>query len=432
MRPSPEYRVRPITVSIIPGSPLEEYDVGEAHVVIADDGERFLYLVEEPALNERDQELYGMIMEALYYSMRPVETRDLMAHIDGFVWQAAEDLGIVEEVKGSWPRLRYYIRRDSLGYGVIDVPMRDPLLEEVSCTGPGRPVAVVHREHPEAGWLDTNIEFGGDEELSRFVQRLVQRTGRSVTIARPMVDAMTPEGHRIAVTLRSEISLPGSTFSIRKFTQEPLTITHLIARGTLSPLMASYLWIVLEHRGFTFVVGATSSGKTTMMNALLGMLDPRAKIATIEETPELQIPHTHWERLVSRTSYMGGGFDVGLFDLTKLALRLRPDYIVVGEARGEEIQALFQAAASGHGTLSSFHSDSPRGALVRMGAPPLNVGVAAQMLIWAFAVMNRVRLPGGEVVRRMTGIAEVQPEEGGDRARGPVRLGCVVRLLLPR
>ncbi|BBE42420.1 type II/IV secretion system ATPase subunit [Conexivisphaera calida] len=411
--PSKEYRARPVRVTAVPGRALEEYDLGDAHVIIADDGEKYLYLVEEPALTDRDQELYALIMESLYYSLRPVETQDLMAHIDSFVWQVAEDLGIVDDVKEAWPRLRYYVRRDSVGYGVIDVPMRDPRLEEVSCTGPGRPVAVVHRNYPAASWLDTNIQFADDEEMRRFVQRLMQRAGKSVTIARPLGDAMTKEGHRVAVTLGNEITLPGSTFSIRKFTEQPLTITYLVAHNTLPALMAAYLWIILEQKGFTFVVGGTGSGKTTTMNALLGMLDPRVKIATIEETPELNLPHTHWERLVARISYMGESkFDIGLFDLTRLSLRLRPDYVVVGEARGEEIQALYQSAASGHGALSSFHADSPQAALVRMSAPPLNVGEAAQMLIWAMVMMNRVRLPGGEVVRRAIQVTEVQPETG--------------------
>jgi len=410
---APEYRTRVISIEVIPGRVLEEYEVGAARVVIADDGRRFLYLVQEPPLSARDQEVYGLIMEALYYALRPTDSKDVAAALDSFAWAAAEDLGVAEDLKASWPRIRYYLHRDALGYGVIDVPMRDPLLEEVSCTGPGRPVGVIHRSHPEAGWMDTNIQFNDDEELSRFVQRLVQRAGRSVTIARPMADSMTPEGHRVAVTLRNEISLPGSTFTIRKFTEEPITITNLLAWNTLSPLMAAYLWILLEYRGFVFVVGATGAGKTTTMNALLGMLDPRAKIATIEETPELRIPQEHWERLMARLSYGGGAFDVDLFQLTKLSLRLRPDYVVVGEARGEEIQALFQAAATGHGALSSFHSDSARGALVRMAAPPLNVGIAAQMLIWAFAVMNRVRLPGGSVARRMIEVEEVQPTEAG-------------------
>ena len=410
---APEYKTQVISAEVIPGRVLEEYEVGAARVVVADDGRRFLYLVQEPPLSARDQEVYGLLMEALYYSLRPSDSRDVAAALDSFAWAAAEDLGVAEELKASWPRIRYYLHRDALGYGVIDVPMRDQLLEEVSCTGPGRPVGVIHRSHPEAGWMDTNIQFRDDEELSRFVQRLVQRAGRSVTIARPMADSMTPEGHRVAVTLRNEISLPGSTFTIRKFTEEPITITNMLAWGTLSPLMAAYLWVLLEYRGFVFVVGATGAGKTTTMNAILGMLDPRAKIATIEETPELRIPQEHWERLMARLSYGGGAFDVDIFQLTKLSLRLRPDYVVVGEARGEEIQALFQAAATGHGAFSSFHSDSARGALVRMAAPPLNVGVAAQMLVWAFAVMNRVRLPGGSVARRMIEVEEVQPTETG-------------------
>ena len=396
------FRTRPLTAAVL-GAIIDEYDVGNAHVMIADSGERRVYLIQEPPLSEAEQGLYSLLMESLYYSLKPIETEDPAAYVDQFIWQAAEDLGAVEEVKKSYNSLKYYIMRDSVGYGVVDVLVRDDDIEEISCEGFGVPLAAVHRRYPQFDWLDTNIVFGDEETLKKYVQRLVQKAGKAITTSVPFVDAITKENHRLAATLSNEISLPGSTFDMRKFPREPLSIGHLVAAGTISPLLAAYYWMIVEEKGFVLVIGPTASGKTTTMNALITLINPALKIATVEETPELLIPQEHWERLPSRTSYSVSSdarYDVTLFDLAKLTLRLRPDYIVVGEARGEEISTLFQAASTGHGALSSFHADSPEAALVRMAAPPLNVGNASLMLMWSLLMMNRIRREDGSVVRR--------------------------------
>ncbi|MDG7040465.1 MAG: type II/IV secretion system ATPase subunit [Nitrososphaerota archaeon] len=396
------FRTRPLTAAVL-GTIIEEYDVGMAHVMIVDSGEKRVYLIQEPPLSEADQGLYSLLMESLYYSLKPIETEDPAAYLDQFIWQAAEDLGAVEEVKRSYSSLKYYIFRDSVGYGLIDTLVRDDDIEEISCEGAGKAVAVVHRRYPQFDWLDTNVQFEDEEALKKFVQRLVQKAGKAITTSVPFVDAITKENHRLAATLSNEISLPGSTFDMRKFPKEPLSIGHLLAARTISPLLAAYYWMIMEEKGFVLVIGPTASGKTTTMNALITLINPGLKIATVEETPELLIPQEHWERLHSRTSYSATAdtrYDVDLFDLAKLTLRLRPDYIVVGETRGEEISTLFQAASTGHGALSSFHADSPEAALVRMAAPPLNVGTASLILMWSLLMMNRIRMNDGSVVRR--------------------------------
>ncbi|MDG7040755.1 MAG: type II/IV secretion system ATPase subunit [Nitrososphaerota archaeon] len=404
------FRTRPLTAVVL-GTIIDEYDVGMAHVVVSDSGEKHTYSVQEPPLSETEQDLYSLLMESLYYSLKPIETEDPTAYVDQFIWQAAEDLGAVEEVKISYNSLKYYIMRDSVGYGVVDVLVRDDDIEEISCEGFGVPLAVVHRRYPQFDWLDTNIVFDDEETLKKYVQRLVQKTGKAITTSVPFVDAVTRENHRLAATLSNEISLPGSTFDIRKFPKEPLSIGHLLAARTISALLAAYYWMIMEEKGFVLVIGPTASGKTTTMNALITLINPGLKIATVEETPELLIPQEHWERLHSRTSYSATAdnrYDVDLFDLAKLTLRLRPDYIVVGEARGEEISTLFQAASTGHGALSSFHADSPEAALVRMAAPPLNVGTASLMLMWSLLMMNRIRMNDGSVVRRALVSKEVE------------------------
>jgi len=211
--------------------------------------------------------------------------------------------------------------------------MNDPYVEEISCEGYDKPVAVIHRKYTEYDWLDTNIKFGSEDVLRSFVQSLAQRCGKSVTVAVPFTDAMTKERHCIAVTFSGEVSLPGSSFDIRRFPEEPFTIGHIVKFGTMSPLMAAYYWLLVENKGFVMIIGPMGSGKTSMINSLATIISPTMKICTIEDTPELRLPHVHWEHLKARHTYSipETKFDVSLMVLTKLSMRFRPDYIVVGE-----------------------------------------------------------------------------------------------------
>mgnify|MGYP001772604344 CR=1 FL=1 len=399
--------------AVVVGRIVKEYDVGLAHVIITEANDRHFYIVKEPELTQNEVALYSELMEAIYYSFRSSGKGDQMAELENFIWKASEDLEIIDQVKNSYSKLKYYIARDALGFGIIDVLMKDDNVEEVSCEGYDKNVAVIHREFPNFDWLDTNIRFENEDELGRFVQRIVMRSGKAISTAIPYVDATLPDGSRLAATFGSEISVPSSTFDIRKFPKDPFTAPRLIMLGTLSPLLVAYYWLILEAKGFAFIIGGTGSGKTTTLNTFLQLINPNLKIATIEETLELNIPHEHWERLKTRYTFGGtSATDIDIFDLTKLTLRIRPDYVIVGEARGQEIQFLFQASASGHGAFSTFHGDSVESAIARMQSEPLNVGRAQLMLVWSFLQVNRVRLDTGEVVRRAIVSKEVDPMTG--------------------
>ena len=407
------FTVKPLSAAF-QGELMEKYAVDQAAVYIVEDDGRGLYLVGEPGMAPEEMQAYSLLMESLYYSLKPAaKIEDPMKYLESFIWETAEDVGIVDQVERSFPKIRYYIARDAFGYGLIHVPMMDPDVEEISCTGYGRPVTVIHRRFTEYDWLGTNIVFPSEDALGTFVQRMAQRVGKSVTTAVPFADAMSREGHRLAMTFAAEVTLPGSTFAIRKFPENPLSMAHLLKFRTLSPLMAAYLWMLVEYRGFIMVLGAMGTGKTTCANCILTMIDPNLKVATIEDTPELRIPHESWQRFKSRMSYSitESRFDVDLMDLVKLSLRYRPDYIVVGEVRGGEIRALVQAAALGHGCICTFHSESPEAALVRMRSPPMNVGEGGLMLIWCFVMLTRTKNEEGKVVRRVLEIVEVEPGE---------------------
>ena len=309
--------------------------------------------------------------------------------------------------------------RDSVGYGIIDALMQDPNLEDIVEESFNQPVGVIHKKFGEFGILDTNIKFESLENCNAFVQKLVQRTGKSMTAAVPYIDSMTKEGHRIAATFGKEISLPGPNFTIRKFSKRPYTITKLMKMGTISPLIAAYVWVLLDSKAFVLVIGSTAAGKTTTIGALSSMLNPQMKITTIEDTPELRMGHTHWQRLITRksSSILSDKYEVTMDELVRLSLRSRPDYVVVGEVRGAEISSLFQAVATGHGGLTSFHASDASAALVRMESPPMNVHLSGQMLISVILRQNRLVDPDGKVHRRITEVSEVIPERNKIRLK---------------
>jgi flagellar protein FlaI len=404
------FKAEPL-VGVFEGELLDKYVVDQAKVFVVDQEGKGLYVASEPAMDPQEQHLYSLLMENLFFTLKPLaKMDDPLKYVEGFMWDAAEELGVVEAVKKSFQKIRYFITRDAFGYGPIHVPMKDPDIEEISCTGYGKPVTVIHRKHSQYDWLQTNITFPNEDVLKNYVQKLTQRTGQSVTVAVPVSDSMTKEGHRLAVTFTNEVTLPGSTFCIRKFPQSPLSMAHLLKYQTLTPLMAAYLWLLVEYKTYTMILGPMGSGKTSLLNSLLTLIDPTLKIATIEDTPECKIFHQGWQRFKARHTYniTESRYDIGLFDLVKLSLRYRPDYIIVGEVRGEEIRALTQAASLGHGALCTFHAESPQAAIVRMRSPPMDVSEGGLMLIGCFTLLNRVRTADGKVVRRVLEVAEIE------------------------
>ncbi len=288
--------------------------------------------------------------------------------------------------------------------------MRDPLIEDISVEGVGKPLRVFHRDFSYLDWLLTNIVFSSDSELDAIATLLAHKARRHVSTAFPVVEGTLPEKHRLALTYSYEVSPFGTGFTIRKFREEPLTIAHLIKFGTVSPLMASYWWLLLEFKGSVFIVGAMASGKTTLLNALLSMLPPNWKIVTIEDVPELRLPHIGWKPLVTRHVYRVGEekvTEITLFDLVKLALRERADFIAVGEIRGEEAYVFMQALATGHGGACTFHGDSIESMVVRLTSPPINVPTGFLPLISNVVITRYIRIPGRKPMRRVVAVHEI-------------------------
>lgn len=299
--------------------------------------------------------------------------------------------------------LRYEFMREKVGLGDLEPLIRDPYIEDISCDGVG-PIFVEHKIFQS---LRSTIEFASDEELDYFVVKLCERIGKPVSLRRPIVDATLPDGSRINVVFGRDVSRRGSNFTIRKFSATPLSITQLIRFGTLDARAAAYLWMLLESGMSIFVCGETASGKTTTLNAMVVFIKPTAKIISIEDTPEVQLPHPNWVREVTRRGE-GEGTSIELFDLLKSALRQRPNYIIVGEIRGKEGNVAFQAMQTGHPVLSTFHAANIQKLIQRLTGDPINIPPAYIDNLNAIIFQNAVDNPKtGRRERRVTAICEM-------------------------
>ncbi|HXH22558.1 MAG TPA: type II/IV secretion system ATPase subunit [Dehalococcoidia bacterium] len=298
--------------------------------------------------------------------------------------------------------VKYLLVRDKIGMGVLEPLIRDPHIEDISCSGLGP----IYLEHKIFKALKSNITFDESRVLDEFVVRLAEKVKRPVTYRRPVSDATLPDGSRINIVFGSDISMRGSNFTIRKFTAVPLSILDIIESGGLSFEMAAYLSLVVSEGMNFFVSGETASGKTTLLNALSAFFRPEHKIVTIEDTPEVQIPHPNWTREVVKFGVDNGG-GVTMFDLLKAALRQRPNEIVIGEIRGEEGLIAFQAMQTGHAVCATFHASTVEKLIQRLTGSPINVPKQYIDNLNIVCLCSAVRLPNGKLGRRITSINEL-------------------------
>jgi len=336
------------------------------------------YKVIEPYLSKEEQKVLNFVWETLLKSFNlrldELDNSKIENYLVKQTEQVINNYGLkVDNL--SKQKILYYIRRESLGYGKIDPLMRDPHIEDISCDGSEEPIFLYHRKY---GSLKSNVQFNDEEELSFFVVRLAQKCGKHISIAEPILDATMPDGSRIQMTLSTEVTTKGSTFTIRKFRADPFTPPDLIALNTVSAEILAYLWMAVENGINALIAGGTASGKTTILNALSLFIPREAKIVSIEETREINLPHPNWIPGVARSGFGEVVADkvigeIDLYDLMKAALRQRPEYILVGEIRGREAYVLFQAMATGHTTYSTVHADSAKSLIHRLEGKPIEI-----------------------------------------------------------
>jgi len=315
-----------------------------------------------------------------------------------------EQITELEEV--SKRKIFYHIFKEFLGYGKIDVIMEDEGIEDISCDGYEVPIFIYHKKYDE---ISTNVKFEDEFELDSFVIRLAQICGKQISIYSPIVDGKLPDGSRLQTTLAKTVTKP-STFTIRKFKENPLTPVDLIGFKSMSLDMVAYFWFAIENGASILFCGGTASGKTTALNALSLFIPSSHKIVSIEDTREVSLPHSNWIAGTTRQGFSASdektGKDIDMFDLIRAALRQRPKVIIVGEVRGKEAYSLFQAMATGHTSYSTVHASDIHTLIQRLENPPISLPRALLTSLDIIAFQNAIDITG-KTVRRMTSVTEI-------------------------
>jgi flagellar protein FlaI len=399
----------------------EAYPIQEPYIyaaIIKDpETQKIHYEIIEPTLQEEEEkklrELRTFLMEEVDVNLKEIETKE---KAENYLKEKTRE--IIKKYRVKVPseavdKLIYYVIRDFIGYGKIDPLMKDHLIEDISADGVNIPIYVWHRVYES---LPTNIIFKDEAELDSFIIRMAYLSGKNISIASPMLDSSLPDGSRIQLTYGNEVTRRGSTFTIRRFRVDPLTISDLIAFKTVSSEMAAYLWYIIENRASILVAGGVASGKTTMLNCLSMFIKPEMKIVSVEDTQELNLPHENWIPSVVRLGFghedKRGG-TITLFDLLKAAVRQRPDYIIVGEVRGEEAYTLFQAMATGHLGMCTLHAESVEAVMNRLESEPMNIPKPLIAMTSVIMVMARTEIEGKPARRTSTTteVIELDPDK---------------------
>ncbi len=405
-KPLPSARLSPVIFKKLPegARSVESFEIEPPYsrvniTSLPELGGGYAYYIEEVGLTEDEEEAHKKILDILSKELEPLDVgEDPKTHVSNEALRLAKKYGLTKKIADeSWPKLQYYLYRDLVGFGDIEVIMNDPMIEDLSVNGVNLPVYIWHRKYES---LPTNLIFTDENSLDNLIVKLTHLSSKHISTAFPILDAMLPGKDRLAATFKREVSPKGSSFNIRRFRDEPFSIIDLMELGTLNEEVAAYFWLLIENRMTIAVIGGTGAGKTSTLNALASLVRPSMKIVTVEEIPELNLPQENWVQLVSRESYGLGGMKTGevtLFDLVKTSLRYRPDYIVVGEIRGEEAFVLFQALATGHGGLTTIHAENLDYAVKRLTSPPMNVAESYIPLINVAPLVERVQLPESKI-----------------------------------
>lgn len=373
-----------------------------------------IYEVEEPVLNEKEKEYKEQIINAMknlvnFEEIVEKNEEKLLVYIDKRFKILAKELGIFMEYD-SYKKIYYYLVRDFIGFNEVDPLLRDYFVEDIECNGINNHIYIVHRVFRN---VRTNISFKDTDILSSFIEKLAQRCGKYISYANPILDGSLPDGSRVNATYTKDITSKGPTFTIRKFTKTPWTPPKLLTMNTLSPEMLAYLWLLVEYRMNILITGGTSAGKTTLLNAASFFIPPEARVVSIEDTRELNLPQENWLPSVVRNATGTGKLsEIDLFVLLKSSFRQNPDYVIVGEVRGKEAYVLFQGMASGHSSISTIHADSVDTVIKRLETPPIELSPTLLNVLDCVCIMTHAIVKKQETrkLREIVEIVNVTPE----------------------
>lgn len=403
---------------------IEKYWVDEPYALVSirDDKTMKSYHVVEPTLSEYEYELLNKI----YADLQDVLTlEDTKSKEDRETILTKKTLALFKKYHASLDvpamhKIIYYLMRDFINYGKISPLMKDKFIEDISCDGIDIPIFLYHSTYRN---IITNISFE-EEKLNSFVIGLCQKGGKQASIGEPIVDATLPDGSRLNATLGKEVTTRGSSYSIRKFRSDPITPVDLIGFNTCNTEMVAYFWLAIENGMSAIVAGGTASGKTSMLNSMSLFIPPLSKVVSIEDTRELVLHHNNWIAGLTRKSFTSGGAgEVSMFDLLKAALRQRPEYILVGEVRGEEALTMFQAMSTGHTTYSTIHASDVQTVVNRLESHPIKV---PHVMLQALDILciQKQTFVGQKRVRRTDNLVELT---GFDPKTGNLRINELYR-----
>ncbi len=366
------------------------------------------YEVEEPILDEKEKAYREQLTTAIrdIVNFEGVVERNeeaLLEYIDKRLRVLSIEFGMDIPYE-SYKKIFYYLCRDFIGLNEIEPILRDYFIEDIECNGLNSPVYIIHRLYRN---IKTNINFKEADKLESLVEKLAQRCGKHISYADPILDGTLPDGSRVNATYTKDITSKGPTFTIRKFTKTPWTPIQLISFRTLGPEMLAYLWLLIQYKMNILITGGTASGKTTLLNAIAFFIPPEARVVSIEDTRELNLPRENWLPSAARGATGNKAEnEITLFTLLRSSFRQNPDYVIVGEVRGKEASVLFQGMASGHSSLSTMHADSVDTLIKRLETPPIELSptllnVLDCVCIMTHAVVNK------EETRKLREIVEI-------------------------
>jgi pilus assembly protein CpaF len=363
-------------------------------------------------LQELKVELHKRLLENLNLAaLEHASENNLKQEIGAIANEALEEMAVVLP-KDDRAILHQELYDEVMGLGPLEPLLKDETVNDILVNGPNR--IFVER----GGKLElTDITFKDERHLLRIIDKIVSAVGRRVDESNPYCDARLQDGSRFNVMV-PPVAVDGSLVSIRKFKKEKLGIPDLVRFGAFTDEMALYLQAAVSTRLNVIVSGGTGSGKTTTLNALSSFIDNKERVLTIEDTAELQLQQVHVGRMESRPPNVEGKGAVTQRDCLRNALRMRPDRIIVGETRGEEVIDMLQAMNTGHdGSMTTIHANNARDGISRLENMVAMAGiemplkaVRAQIASAVNLIVQASRLQDGS--RRMVSITEITGMEG--------------------
>jgi pilus assembly protein CpaF len=358
--------------------------------------------------NELHQKVVSKLDLGLLETIPPEQLRNQLNQLiaalieeESLAVNAQEKLNIISDLQD-----------EIMGLGPLEPLLADPTISEIMVNGYN--TVFIERK----GKLElTSIRFGDNEHLKKIIDKIVSRVGRRIDESSPMADARLPDGSRVNAII-PPLALDGPSLTIRRFATTALKMSDLVSYGSLTQEMAEFLSALVKAKVNILISGGTGSGKTTLLNILSGYIPEDERIVTIEDTAELQLQQRHVVRLETRPPNIEGIGEVSMRTLVKNSLRMRPNRIVVGEVRGEEVLDMLQAMNTGHdGSLTTVHANTPRDALGRlenlmsMGGLNMPIRSQRQQICSAINVIVQVnRLSDG--TRKITSVSELAGMEG--------------------